>query len=378
MSNTLTALAPILYSAARIVPKELTGFLGAVSLDFDDNGVAKGQTVTVPVMPALAIGNTTAAQTFTAGTDLTAGSKVLTLNNAKEVSWNYTAEEEKGLTNSGVRQDAFKQTVEQGIRIIRNTIETSLWTTCKNGASRAFGTAATVPFATTMLALTGVSKILQDNGAYMPGNMSLVIDTNAGMNLRNLSNLFKVNEGGSSDTLRQGVLGSLYGYDIRESAAIGTTVAGTGANYVVGPDAGNAIGDTAIIADVGSGTILAGDTITISGDANKYVVNGALGSGVVTIGEPGLKQAWADEAAITVGSIATAHIALNRNAVKAVIRPAIQPVGGAVESMVISDSETGFSFLMTRAVGKLMTSYYMNVVYDSFVPNTYGVAQLIG
>ncbi len=56
MANTLTALAPLLFSAARIVPKELTGLLGASDLNFDDKGVAAGQTVTVPVMPTTCLG----------------------------------------------------------------------------------------------------------------------------------------------------------------------------------------------------------------------------------------------------------------------------------------------------------------------------------
>ncbi len=378
MANTLTALAPLLFSAARIVPKELTGLLGASDLNFDDKGVAAGQTVTVPVMPTLSIGNTTAAQTFTAGTSLTAGSATLTLNNQKEVSWNYTAEEERSLANGGNQADVFRQTVEQGIRVIRNTIESHLWLKARANSSRGFGTAATVPFQTTMLALTGVSKILQDNGMYLSGDMSLCIDTNAGMNLRNLSNLFKVNEAGS-DMLKTGVLGSLYGYDIRESAAITTTAIGTGTSYT-SDTAGHAVGTTDIPIITGSGTVLAGDLVTFTGDTNKYtVVTGVSAPGTITIAEPGLKIALAASAVnMTIGSIGTSHIACRNKAVKAVIRPALQPQGGASESMVVTDPETGFSFLMTRAVGKLMTSYYMNVVYDSFVPNREGVAQLIG
>jgi hypothetical protein len=51
MANTLTALAPLLFSAARSVPRELTGIIGAVNTNYDDKGVAKGDTVTAAVAP---------------------------------------------------------------------------------------------------------------------------------------------------------------------------------------------------------------------------------------------------------------------------------------------------------------------------------------
>ncbi len=377
MSNDLTSLAPLLFSAARIIPNELSGMQSAVRMDFDDKGVAQGQTVTVPVMPILSSGNTTPAQTFTAGTDLVAGSKILTLNNAKEVSWNYTGEQERGLENGGTQADVFRQTVEQGIRTLRNVIETSIWTTARANASRAYGTAATAPFASDISSLAQVLKILKDNGVATPGDLSLVINTDAGVNLRDLSNLFKVNEAGTDNLLRRGVIGDLHGFAIRESAAPVSVTAGTGSSYV--NDGALPVGTTSIPIDVGSGTVLAGDVVTFAGDTNKYVVKtGVTAAGTIVIQEPGLRKALSDDTAMTIGAAATANIALHRDAVCAVIRPALQPTGGAVESMTITDPITGFSFLMTRAVGKLMTSYYMNVVYDSFAPNSYAIAQLLG
>jgi hypothetical protein len=53
MSNTLTALAPTLFSTGRQeVANEPFGVVDAVNMDFDDKGVAKGDTVTVDVAPA--------------------------------------------------------------------------------------------------------------------------------------------------------------------------------------------------------------------------------------------------------------------------------------------------------------------------------------
>ena len=378
MANTLTALAPVLYSAARIVPREMTGILGACQRNFDDKGVAKGDTVTVPIAPVLTKASVTPAQIFTIGSNRTAGSKVLTLNNYEEVKWHLTAEEDRSLQNAGVAQDMFKQTVEQGIRTLVNAIETSVWLKARAGASRAVGTAATVPFGTNTDFLIDCKTILDDNGA-SSADRSFIMNTAAAAKMMKIATLQKVNEAGSDGLLRQGLLGSLYGFDLRQSAAPVSTTAGTGASYT-SDTAGYAVGSTAITLITGTGTILAGDVVTFTGDTNKYVVaTGVAAAGVLTLAEPGLKVALAASAvALTVGAAATAHIAMHRNAVVAVVRPGLQPVGALAEQMVVTDPATGLSFLMLRVVGDSVVSYYMRVVYDSFAPNSFACAQLLG
>src|SRR4051812_10410206 len=123
MANTLTALVPLLFSAAREVPRELTGLIAACRTDFADKGVAKGGTVTVPIAPVQAAASVTEAQVFTVGSNRTAGSAVLTLNNYKETSWVMTAEDERMLENSDTAKDMFKQTVLQGLRVLVNAME---------------------------------------------------------------------------------------------------------------------------------------------------------------------------------------------------------------------------------------------------------------
>lgn len=378
MSNTLTSVAPVLYSAARMVPRELTGLLGAVKLDFSDKGVAKGDTVKIGVSPVLTAASVTPAQTFTAGSDRTFTSTTLTLNNFKEVSWNLTAEEERSLMNSTIAQDLLAQTVQQGIRTLVNTIELSVWNTARVATSRAFGTAATAPFATTIGDLASTRKIIVDNGG--PSNdLSLVVDTAAGVNLRSLANLYKANEAGGSDLLRAGILGQLYGIDLRESGQITTATKGTGASYT-SDTTGYAIGSTSITLITGTGTVLAGDSVTFTGDTNRYVVKtGVAAPGVLVLAEPGLRIALAASAvAMTVGATATQNLLIHRNHTVAVVRPALQPDGALAEQMVISDDQTGLSFLMLRVPGSAMSSWYMRVVYDSFSPNPFAGATLLG
>jgi hypothetical protein len=383
MANVLTALAPTLFAAARIVPKELTGFMGACTRDFADQGVAQGGTVKVTVAPRLTVASIpTPGMTFAAGSDRTPSTIDLALNQTAQVTWNLTGEQERQLMLGGTAQDLFKQTVENGFRSLRNQIEAYVGTTAKNAASRAIGTAGSNPFASDFNFIADNKKILDDNGA--GGDRGLIIDTTAGSGLRKLSALYKVNEAGDGgDLLRQGVLGRLHDFDIRESAGVASHTKGTMTGALVN-NAAAAIGDTTIPYDTGTPGatgIVAGDCITIAGDTNVYVVKtgpGAAASGNIVIQEPGLKVAVADNAAITVGNSYTGNIAMTRASVVTVVRPIIQPDGPIAEQSIVTDEATKFSCLMLRVVGDQMASYYMRCVYDAFAPNPYGISTLRG
>lgn len=382
MANVLSALQPILFSAARVVPRELTGILGAVDRDFNDQGVAKGDSVKVSVAPTLTAQNVTPGQVFTVGNDRSPTAVVLTLNQEQEVTWNLKPEEERSLMNAGVAQDMLAQTIQQGIRTLVNKVEAYTYGIARANASRAYGTAGTTPFGTgaDLSDVANVMKIMLDNGCAVGDDKSLIIDTFAGLNVRGKqTSLFRVNEAGNDDLLRNGVLGNVQSFAFRESAQIGPVAKGTGTLYTT-TAAGFAVGTTSIPLITGSNTILAGDSVTFAGDTNKYVVTtGIAAPGTIVIQEPGLRVAIAAAAtALTVGNIATANIALRRNAIKAVIRPSLQPVGAIAEQMTVSDPQTGLTFLLLRVPGNAITSWYMRIVYDAFAPNPYAIAQLLG
>ena len=378
MANVFTAVAPVLYSAARIVPRELVGLLGAVNRNFNDMGVAKGDTVKIGLSPVATIASFTPSQTYSAGTDRTPTSATLTLSQENVSSWNMTAEEERSLANAGVAQDILAQTVSQHVRSHVNAIETYAWGVARIAASRSTGTAGTDPFATDQKPLADALKILLDNGA---GNMDLsaVINTTAGANLRKVSNLFKVNESGDQSLLRAGELGQLYNFGIRESAAVTTATKGTGASYT-SSTAGFAVGSTSIAIITGTGTVLAGDTVTFAGDTNKYVVKtGVAAPGTIVLQEPGLLIALGASAiAMTVGNTATQNLCLRRDAVVVVARPGLQPVSADVDQMTIADPVSGLSFLLYRKPGNGMASWYVRTVFDAFAPNPYAIVQLLG
>jgi len=368
MANTLTGLIPDLYEAVDVVSRELTGFIPAVTMDAMAERAAKDQVVYVPISP------TATAEDITPGTtppdtgDQTFDKTPITITKSRAVPFRWTGEEQKSVNSGPGYSNLRRDQIAQAIRALVNEVETDL-AGLYTRASRAHGTAGTTPFASNLSDTAQVLKILLDNGA-PPSDLHLVINTTAGANMRSLSQLTKANEAGDQGLLRQGILLDIHGFSIRESAQVKAHTKGTGSGYLVNDATPPGIGGTTITVDTGTGTILAGDVITLAGDTNKYVVGTALGSNVVTINKPGLRAASDDDDAITVGNSYTANMAFHRRAMILAARlPALPEEGDmATDRQVIVDPRTGLAFEFSIYPG------YRRVRYE--VALAWGVANI--
>ncbi len=377
MANDISALEPFLFEAARIVPRELTGFIPSVTTDFNAKGVAVGDTVSTPVIPKPTVSTTSTANVWPTGNSTTAGKRTLTLEQEAEVSWHLTAEEERSLINGGNLNDTLSQMFQQGIRELVNPIEAYIATVAYQSANSAIGTAATTPFGSDLSDANEMKKALDDLGCPKTGR-SLVINTDAGLNLRNLTQLTNANQAATDSTLRAGDLLPLSGLAIRESDGVQSHTKGTGTSYVTSGATAVDVEDIALI--TGSGTVLAGDVVTFAADSvNKYVIEtGVTAPGTISLGAPGARVVIADANAMTIGANYTANVGLHKAGVAAVIRPTLQPESGAWEQSIITDPESGLSFLFVRVPQKGQTSWFMSVVYDAYAPNPEFIVNLMG
>ena len=349
MANVLTDLAADIYKAADVVGRELVGFIPAVTVNANGSErVAKGDVVRASFTRAASVVDVSESMTIPEGTDQTVDNKTLTISKTRAVQIPYTGEDVRHLNNGIGFETVYGDQIAQAMRALVNEIEADVATEAYKNASRAFGTAGTTPFGSNFSEVAEIRQILADNGMPMnDGQASLVLNTVAGTNLRQLAQLQKANESGGTDLLRQGVLLDLQGLMMRESAQVQSHTKGTGASYLLN-DASSAIGDTSIAADGGTGTILAGDVVTFNGDTNKYVVNTALSGGAFAIGGPGLRSALADNAAITVGNSYTANVAFHRRALELAIRPLAEPPSSlASDTMTVSDAASGLTFTVS-------------------------------
>lgn len=381
MPNTLTNLIPDAYRALDVVSREMVGFIPAVQLDPSADTLAANQNIRIPIAPANSAGkDITPAMSFPTAAFQTIGYVTHTLSKQRAFPFSWTQEEIKSVNNGPGYLSLQQGQIAQAIRAAVNEIEVDCAVAAKNGASRFFGaTAGTAPV---LADFAQAQKILDDNGAPM-SERSAVFNTTAAVALRSTSNLYKVNEAGDGgNLLRQGTLGDLYGFNLRQSAQIQSTTAGAMTGALV--NGALSIGATALVFDTGTVNttgIVAGDIITIAGDTNKYVVATGLAaaSGTITLAAPGLRQAAADNAAITVFATSARNIAFSRNAIVLSTRlPASVPNDIAIDRAVITDPRSGISFELAMYPGFRMVHFELACAWGVTVVKPEHVAGIIG
>lgn len=375
---TLSALTEIIFRARDVVANEPTGYIQGCTINSARDGVSINGTVQSFVTPAATVNSSaTPAMTVPAPDAYTIAAKTMTIGQQARVAIPINGEDWLKLQNTAGYDKVMQDMIAQAMRGIRNTIEAHVASIAQLGASRAVGTAGTTPFATTINNVADVRQILLDNGAPMDGNLSLAISTTAGTKLRQVPNLYKANEAGNDILLRRGELLNLEGFSIRETAQSVKTTAGTGTGYIINNSGGYAKGATSLTVDTGSGTIIAGDVITL-GNYN-YTVATTLAANVVVIAEPGLMEAVADDAPITVVSAYTCNSAFHRSAIELVMRPPALPPGGdiAIERMTVQD-DRGLVYEIAVYKGYLMNSYEIVTYYQAKAWNTKYIATLLG
>lgn len=382
MANVLTDLAADIYKAADLVGREQVGLIPAVTINGDaTTAAAKGDTIRSHFTRTPAVSTTYApAMTIPEGTDQTVDNKTMSLDTYANVQIPWTGEDMKHVDNGSGFETIYGDQIKQAMRAIVNKIELDGCAAAYKAASRAHGTAGTTPFGSNFNEIAEVRQILVDNGCPFDGNNSLVINSLAGTNLRQLAQLQKVNESGGAEMLRQGTLLDLQGFMLKESAQIASHTKGTGSGYLIN-DASSEVGDETITVDTGTGTIVAGDVITHASDSvNKYVVNTALASGSFVIGEPGLRIAAADNDAVTVGANYTANIALHRSAVELGIRPVAVPKGGdaAVDELTVQDPRSGLVFTIRAYKGYQKAMFEIGALFGWKAWKSQHIALLLG
>jgi hypothetical protein len=360
--NTLTDLVPTLYNALDVVSRELVGFIPAVSMDATFERAAVGQTVRSFVAPASAAVDITPGATAPDAGGQTIGNTQMTISKARAVEIMWSGEEQLSISTPGITAERILQDqFAQAMRTLCNEVEADLAALYVN-ASRAAGTAGQNPFSdgsnfeTDKLADT--LKILLDNGA-PTGDLQMIIDTAAGAGMRKVPNLYKANEAGESQLLRQGVLGQLYGFDIRESAKVKAHTKGDATGRLVNNAAGYAAGATSIAFDTGSGAFVAGDIVTFESHADAYVAK-ATATTPLVINGPGLVAAIADNNTITVGNNYRANLAFARSAIYLAARAPALPGAGdmADDRTLVTDPRSGLTFEVS------MYRQYRQVKYE--------------
>tara|TARA_R110000803_G_scaffold95344_2_gene163218 strand:- start:3080 stop:4237 length:1158 start_codon:yes stop_codon:yes gene_type:complete len=385
MANVLTNLAADIYKAADIVGREVVGFIPAVTINAGTQAAAQGDTVRAAFTRSATVNTSvTPSMTIPEGDDQTVDNKTVVLDQIARVSIPWTGEDVKHVNNGAGYETIYGDQIAQAMRGIVNSIEASIATEVSQNASRAVGTAGTTPFGSNHNIVNEARQIIVDNGMpFNDGNLSLVMNTSAGTNFRNLSNLYKVNEAGTASLLRQGTLMDISGIMMRESAQIASHTKGTATGFDAA--GGEPAGESTIAVDGSdSGTILAGDVVTWAGDTNKYVINSTTASGAaagnIVIGAPGLQEILADTVEGTIGNTYAANALFHRSCIELAMRPLEKPAGGdaAVDEMIVQDPHSGLVFRLSVYKGYNKSMIDITVLYKAKVWKSDGVALVLG
>lgn len=388
MANTLTGILPVLYQALNTVSREMVGFVPAVRRDSNAERAGLNQTVRSPIgvsgdLEAITPGATPAASgsTTVSYTDI-----VMSSAYAAPILW--SGEEQKGVATGGALNAVLQDQFADGMRKLVNAMEVDLFLAAKRNASRAYGTAGTTPFGTAgdLSDLAQIRRILEDNGA-PTSDLQFTASGAAMANLRGKQSvLFKVNEAGSSDMLRNGMTDRLEGFALRQSYGISLHTKGAATGSLINNASTEAIGQTTLTLDtitVNTTGILAGDVVTFAADsANKYVVNTGLvaTSGDIVIGKPGLRAAIADDNAMTIGNSYTGSFGFARSAMVLATRAPALPGNGdsATARETIIDPISGLAFEVSEYRQYRQVKYEIAAVWGVGVPNGAHIATLLG
>lgn len=385
MANILTDLANDIYVAADTVGREMVGFIPSVTINSGSEGAAQGDIVRSHATRSATVNTSvTPSMTIPEGDDQTVDNKQMTLSQVANVQIPWTGEDIKHVNNGAGYETIYGDQIAQAMRGIVNAIEARVATVAYQGASRAYGTAGTTPFGSNFNEVANIRQILVDNG--MPendGQATLVLNSTAGVNLRNLAQLQKANEAGGSNLLRQGELLDLQGLMIKESGQVQSHTKGAGTGYDA--NGGEPVGETTIVLDGGTVNttgIKSGDVVTFAGDSNKYIVGTGLTSatGSIVLNDTGLRETLADATEMTIGNSYTANVAFHRSAIELAMRPMANPQGGdaAVDMMNVVDPHSGLVFQISAYKGYKKSMFDITVLYEAVVWKEGFVAALLG
>lgn len=380
---TLTSLVPSIYEAMDNVSREQAGFIRAVGRDSNASRAAKGQVVTSPVVGPMASEELNVGAYAADTPAQTINNVQMTISKTKSVPFGVTGEESMGLNSAGTLGTINRDRIAQALRTLTNEVEADI-AALHVGASRATGTYNGTPFGTAndLSDLAACTRILNENGAPL-ADRHIVIGSSSFERLQGKqSSLFKVNEAGTDELLREGRIGRLQGYDVHYSGAVKTAVT-VGTVSATVDATGYAVGSTSFTLSSAAVALLAGDIITFAGDSNQYVVKTAVSGtgGTLVIQEPGIKVAMsAATKAITVVAATSRNMFMYRGAIQLATRAPAMPEGGdsADDVMVVVDPVSGIAYEFCVYRQKRQIRWEVNLAWGVAVVQPRHLGLLIG
>lgn len=369
MANTITDVVPKLVGL--MLPKLRANSImpRLVNRDFDTLAAQPGSSIDVPIPPTITTSAVTAANTPPPTADITLSSVNVPLSNWNEAPFYMT---DKDLLE--VQQDKLPGVVESALASIVAKIDTDILVAADQGCGLADDQGAGV-FANIGDALKAGELMNQNKVARTA--RSCIFDPTAESALLSLEQ-FTSSDYQTSFPMETGMVGPepKLGMQWWMDQNVATHTCGTSSAKAVNLGEGYPIGTKVLAVDGGSGTMLAGDVVTI-GNFN-YGVASLVGT-TLTLNQ-GLLEAVVDNAPITLidaSSTHTANIAMARDALVFCSRP-FQASNSAIASQTISDPISGLSLRLEVTREHKRDRWSIDALYGTKVVRPEGVIKIIG
>jgi hypothetical protein len=324
MTNTINPiLVDRIYAMGMRALRRKTSLLKYVTrYDREFNSSFQGDTVVVPLPHVFAdsdVGDVIPSNVNPAPSDITPGFGSVTLDNWKKVSYALTDKEV-----SDLQAGTFTMQFDAAMDALARTIVRNVWLNYL-GAYQAVGTPGITPFSSN-ITIAGAARRLLFRAGVPAENRAMILGFDADAEAINLAIFQQYLQAGTTDTLREGIIGRASGFAWDTDAYLPNFVGGTLSNGTIKAALVNGavtVGATSMNIDsaILTGTLVAGDIFTIAGNPQQYVVTGATrtaaGNAIAGLTfSPAAVASFADNAVVTfVANHALAAVAMHPQAI---------------------------------------------------------------
>lgn len=378
MANTLTEVTPKLLAQGLMALREIAIMPRLVNRQYEALAGQKGSTIDVPIPSAITAQDVSPGNTPPSTADVAPTSVAVSLDQWKEAPFYLTDKDMLEAMEGTIPMQA-----SEAIKAIANTVDSFLLDLYKKFYGFV-GTPGTTPFGSGTSDATNLRKTLNKQLAPLQ-DRHCVVDPDAEGNALDLRAFQDASWSGSVQTLIEGDLNRKLGFQWWMDQNVPSHTAGTpGGTPLV--DGAHTAGDKTIAIDgmtATTGDYHEGDIVTFAGHSQTYVVTAdttADGSGDVTLPiEPGLQEAVADNAAVTLKGDHVANLGFHRDAIAFATRPleeAAEGLGAIMQSAV--DPVTGLTLRLEITREHKRTRFSYDMLYGAEVVRRELGARLAG
>jgi hypothetical protein len=371
-TTTVTDLLPRYVAKSFAVLRENATFARLVVKDGKQNMPAsQGETINFPVPPEpQATSDVTPSNTSPDAGDTKVETTPLTIGSWKKADFKLSEKQQLEIADS---PDFVNMMLDTKARELANLVNADIASLYKYvnlvDLATVPGSSATAFASDLKAANRGFAKL---NGSNTPRDpRALVIDFDTESDAKNLSGFSSALESGSTDVKVEGMIGRKFGMNWFGDSSVPVHTAGAGSGYVADgaqTSASVAAGPLkSLLVKTGTGTLKAGDILTIAGATETQVVAAdyAGGAGTVTF-TPGIPYGTtiADGAAITKLASHRANLILHPWAFGAAFR-SLPPIGNSPNLMrsQFSDPVTGLSLALEVSYQYHQWKWELSILY---------------